>query len=377
MSTSANLLMVADSEHDADMLYATGLFAPDPFIYLRLRGRNLIVMSDLEIDRARREAPHCRVLALNKYQAALRLAGVKSPGHARVVAAILRERKIRRVSVPQNFPLALAVELRRLRIAVTASRGAVFPQRERKRPEEVKKISAALMMAEVGMSEAMQVLRAAKIGRDRRLLHHNVPLTSEKLRSVIDCAILQASGLAANTIVAGGRQGCDPHERGFGPLKAHEPIIIDIFPRSQKTGYFGDITRTVVRGRASEGVRRLYDTVQRGQDLAFKRVRDGTPTRDVHLAVARFFDAQGYPTRRRHGRMEGFFHGTGHGLGLEIHEAPRLGPFSNGRLAAGHVVTVEPGLYYPELGGVRLEDVALVTGNGARNLTRFEKQLEL
>lgn len=217
------------------------------------------------------------MLALNKYQAALRLAGVKSPGHARVVAAILRERKIRRVSVPQNFPLALAVELRRLRIAVTASRGAVFPQRERKRPEEVKKISAALMMAEVGMSEAMQVLRAAKIGRDRRLLHHNVPLTSEKLRSVIDCAILQASGLAANTIVAGGRQGCDPHERGFGPLKAHEPIIIDIFPRSQKTGYFGDITRTVVRGRASEGVRRLYDTVQRGQDLAFKRVRDVRP----------------------------------------------------------------------------------------------------
>jgi Xaa-Pro aminopeptidase len=223
----------------------------------------------------------------------------------------------------------------------------------------------------------MQVLRAAKISRDRRLIHNNVPLTSEKLRSVIDTAVLQASGLPAHTIVAGGRQGCDPHERGFGPLRAEEPIIIDIFPRSQQTGYFGDITRTVVRGRASEGVRRLYDTVLRGQRLAFRKVRAGVPTTDVHRAVQEFFVQQGYKTGKRHGRMEGFFHGTGHGLGLEIHEAPRMGSNSLGELKPGHVVTVEPGLYYPELGGVRLEDVALVTHNGARNLTRFEKVLEI
>jgi Xaa-Pro aminopeptidase len=377
MKPSDNLLMVADSEQDANMLYAVGLFVPDPFIYLRLRGRTFIVMSDLEIDRARRDAPHCRVLSLGKYQDKLRRSGVKSPGHAQVIAAILRERKTRRVLVPPHFPLGLALELKKLRVHVSTTHGNFFPQRELKQPGEVKKISAALVMAEVGMSEAMQVLRATKIGRDRRLFYHNIPLTSEKLRSVIDCAILQANGLAANTIVAGGRQGCDPHERGFGPLRANEPIIIDIFPRSQKTGYFGDITRTVVRGRASEAVRRLYDIVQRGQSIAFKKVREGTPTRDVHLAVVKFFEEQGYPTRRHNGRMEGFFHGTGHGLGLEIHEAPRLGQFSNGKLAAGHVVTVEPGLYYPELGGVRLEDVALVTRNGTRNLTRFEKQLEV
>jgi len=377
MKSSESLLMVADSEHDANMLYAVGLFVPDPFIYLRLRGRDYIVMSDLEIDRARREAPHCRVLSLSKYQAKLRASGVKSPGHARVIAAILRERRIRRVLVPPSFPLGLAVELQRLRVRVSTPRENFFPQRELKRPGEVKRISAALMMAEVGMSEAMQVLRATKIGRDRRLLYHNVPLTSERLRSVIDCAILQANGLAANTIVAGGKQGCDPHERGFGPLRAHEPIIIDIFPRSQKTGYFGDITRTVVRGRANDGVRRLYDTVQRAQHIAFKKVRAGVGTREIHCAVMEFFEHQGYLTNRRHGSMQGFFHGTGHGLGLEIHEAPRIGQFSQGKLAAGQVVTVEPGLYYPELGGVRLEDVALVTRNGARNLTRFEKQLEL
>jgi Xaa-Pro aminopeptidase len=232
-------------------------------------------------------------------------------------------------------------------------------------------------MAEVGMAEGMQVLRAAKIGRGHKLIYHNVPLTSEKLRAVMDCAVLQACGLAANTVVAGGRQACDPHERGYGPLRAHEPVIIDIFPRSQKTGYFGDITRTVVRGHASEAVRRLYDTVLRGQTIALRKIRANAPTANVHRAVQEFFEQQGYKTSRRNGHMEGFFHSTGHGLGLEIHEPPRMGVNSTGTLKPGHVVTVEPGLYYPEIGGVRLEDVALVTTNGARNLTRFEKVLEI
>ena len=374
---SETLLMVADSERDANMLYATGLFVPDPFIYLHTSGRPLLVLSDLEIDRARAQAPHCRVASLSHYQQKLRAQGIKRPGLAHVVRQILREKGIRRVSVPDSFPLGLATDLEKLGVRVRARIGGFFPERDIKSAAEVRKISAALVMAEVGMAEAMQVLRAAKIGRDRRLLYHNVPLTSEKLRSVIDCAILQAGGLAANTIVAGGRQACDPHERGHGPLRAHELIILDIFPRSQKTGYFGDITRTIVRGRASEAARKLYDTVFQSQKIAFKKVRAQTPTGDVHRAVQEFFAQQGYKTGRRNGRMEGFFHGTGHGLGLEIHESPRLGANSTGLLQPGHVVTVEPGLYYPEIGGVRLEDVALVTTNGARNLTRFERVLEL
>jgi Xaa-Pro aminopeptidase len=374
---SETLLMVADSERDANMLYATGLFVPDPFIYLHTTGRPVLVLSDLEIDRARAQAPHCRVVSLSQYQQKLRVRGIQRPGLAHVVRQILREKGVRRVSVPDSFPFGLATDLEKLGVRVRARAGGFFPEREIKSAAEVRKISAALVMAEVGMAEAMQVLRAAKIGRDRRLLYHNLPLTSEKLRSVIDCAILQAGGLAANTIVAGGRQACDPHERGHGPLRAHELIIIDIFPRSQKTGYFGDITRTVVRGRASEAARKLYDTVFQGQKIAFKRVRAQTPTGEVHRAVQECFTRQGYKTGRRNGRMEGFFHGTGHGLGLEIHESPRLGASSTGRLQPGHVVTVEPGLYYPEIGGVRLEDVALVTTNGARNLTRFEKVLEL
>jgi Xaa-Pro aminopeptidase len=377
MKPSENLLMVADSDHDANMLYAVGMFVPDPFIYLRVRGRCHIVMSDLEIDRAKKQAPHCRVLSLSRYQKQLREKKIKNPGLAQVLVAILHERGIRNVVVPGNFPLALALDLQRHRIRVKPRPGSFFPQREQKSAAEVKKISAALMMAEVGMAEGIQALRNSKIGKDGRLMYHHVPLTSEKLRAIIDTAILQASGLASNTIVAGGRQACDPHERGSGPLRAHEPIILDIFPRSQTTGYFGDITRTVVRGRATEPIRKLYQTVQQGQAAAFRKMRAGIPTSAVHQEVNELFEGAGYKTAKRNGRMQGFFHGTGHGLGLEIHEPPRTGPTSVGTLKPGQVVTVEPGLYYPDLGGVRLEDVALVTKGAPRNLTRFEKALEI
>ena len=377
MKKPEHLLMVADSEHDANMLYAVGMFVPDPFIFLRTRGRDYVVMSDLEIDRARKQAPHCRVLPLSRYQQKLRGEGVKRPGFADVIPALLRERGIRRVVVPQDFPFGLASDLQRRGIGVKARLGSFFPAREFKSAAEVRMLSAALLMAEIGMAEAIQVLGRAKISKGRRLMYHDVPLTSEKLRAVIDTAILQAGGLAAHTIVAGGKQGCDPHEEGYGPLCANEPIILDIFPRSRKTGYFGDITRTVVRGRANEPIRKLYDTVLQGQKLAFQKMRPGMPTAEVHQAVQEYFVKEGYRTGKRKGSMQGFFHGTGHGLGLEIHESPRVGPTSAGILQAGQVVTVEPGLYYPEIGGVRLEDVALVTKGRPRNLTRFEKALEI
>lgn len=369
--------MVADSDHDANMLYAVGMFVPDPFIFLRIRGRDLVVMSDLEIDRARKQARHCRVLSLSQCQQKLRRNGKKKFNLAHIIRLVLREHRVGKVFVPGNFPLALATELRDLGIKVKPKEDGFFPEREEKSPEEVKKISAALMMAEVGLAEGIQALKSSKIGKNRRLMYHTAPLTSEKLRSIIDTAIIQASGLANHTIVAGGTQACDPHEAGHGPLRANEPIILDVFPRSQKTGYFGDITRTVVKGRASEAVRKLYDTVHRGQKAAFQLMRHGVQTSRIHQAVQTLFVKAGYRTGKVNGSMHGFFHGTGHGLGLEIHEPPRVGPTSVGSLKAGHVVTVEPGLYYPEIGGVRLEDVALVTNRNPRNLTQFEKILEI
>jgi Xaa-Pro aminopeptidase len=376
MSDLENILIVADSDHDANMLYGVGMFVPDPFIFFRCDGISHIVVSDLEIDRARKKAKHCRVISYSQCVEKLR-PRVKRPGIAAIVSLLMRERKIRKISVPANFPYGLARELRNYKIKVRVKKGGVFPERQFKRADEVKKISAALMMAEVGLAEGMQALKSSKIGRDGKLSYHGVPLTSEKLRAIINIAIIQAGGLACHTIVAGGRQACDPHEEGHGPLRAHEPIILDVFPRSQKTGYFGDITRTVVKGRATEAVRRLYDTVARAQEVAFEMIGPEVKGSDIHHAVQNFFEEEGYKTGRKNGSMQGFFHGTGHGLGMEIHEAPRLGQTSGDVLQPGNVVTVEPGLYYPGVGGVRLEDVVTITAQGSRNLTKFEKGLEV
>lgn len=373
-----NLLIVADSERNADMLYAVGTFIPDPFIWFTARNRPFVVVSDIEYDRVRREATHCRVLSYSRYERRHeRENNGDFPGLSDVLQSILREQRIKRVTVPESFPLGLAKALRHHRIKVRLRDGAFFPERAIKSSDEVKKISAALLMAEVGLSEGIHALRRARIGKDRRLMLSQSPLTAERLRAIIDTAILQAGGNTTHTIVAGGRQASDPHQRGQGELRADEPIVIDIFPRSQRTGYFGDVTRTVVRGRASDFTRSMYDAVVRAQSTAFQHLRPGARGADVHRATEQSLAASGFKTSRRNGRMHGFFHATGHGVGLEVHEPPRLNRRSTDTLRTGNVVTVEPGLYYPEVGGVRLEDVVLVTRNAPRNLTKFEKQLEI
>src|SRR5688500_10770603 len=187
---------------------------------------------------------------------------------------------------------------------------------------------------------------------------------------------MAAGCVPSHTICAPGDQAVDPHEEGHGPIRAHTPVVMDIFPRSERTGYYGDLTRTVVRGRASERLRDVYALVIEGVRLGHRRVRDGADGTAIHQEIQSLFDARGYKTGVREGRMQGFFHGTGHGLGLQIHEPPSIS-VRGGTLRAGHVVTVEPGLYYLGLGGVRIEDVARVTERGSVNMTRVPKVLEV
>src|SRR4051794_12113249 len=159
-----NLLMVADSERDANMLYAVRMFVPDAFIYLRLNGKCHVVMSDLEIDRARKEASHCKIISQSSVVEKARSQKVRVPGFASVIATVFKEKKIKRVWVPANFPLALARDLQKLKIDVRVKNDGFYPQRQIKDADEVKKLSAALMMAEVGLSEGIPVLKRAKIG---------------------------------------------------------------------------------------------------------------------------------------------------------------------------------------------------------------------
>lgn len=364
-------LIVADSESSPDMLYATRFFAPDAFVFLEKNGRTFVLLSDLEVDRGRRDARVHEVVAYSDVARALPR-GVQS-AFADVVAEFLHSRKVRSVRVPAAFPLGLAEQLVKRGVKLRAAEGLFFREREWKSDAELRQIGRALRITEAGMARAMEVLRAAEIA-GKKLRWAGSPLTSEILRAEIDSAILRAGGLPANTIVAGGEQACDPHERGSGPLRPDELIILDIFPRDAKTGYYGDLTRTVVRGRASEAQRKLWETVQAAQTQALRAMKPGASGEKIHESVKRFFTGSGYPTEQRGGRWTGFFHGTGHGLGLELHEEPRFGKTV---FKPGQVLTVEPGLYIPGIGGARLEDVAAVTPTGIRKLSRFPQELEV
>jgi Xaa-Pro aminopeptidase len=297
-----------------------------------------------------------------------------APPYAKVLSHFLRKRGVRSALVPANFPLAFAEELAGHKIKLQTAKDLFWPEREAKTDDELRLMRRALSITETGLARAMEVLAACKSRRGRRLDWFGRVLTSEILRAEIDSAILRAGGLPANTIVAGGDQVCDPHERGSGPLFADSLIILDVFPRDAVSGYYGDLTRTVVRGRASEAQRKLWETVREGQALALKKMKPGVDGLKLHNEVKQLFTDRGFPTEVRKGAQVGFFHGTGHGLGLEIHEFPR---FQKTVFKPGQVLTVEPGLYYPGLGGARLEDVAVVTTTGNRVLSRFEKRLEI
>ena len=372
-----NLLMIAESEHDADMLYAVGFFAPDPFIYARVGGKGHVFLSDLELQRGREVDHGCRVHSLKKAQEKLQTEGHKRPSLALVAHDFLHRQGVKKVLVPSTFPLGVARQLRNLKLKIKPKAGEFFEERAFKTAAELKRVNAALMMAEVGLAEGINFLKHCEINKKGLITHRDIPVTSERLRAVIDVAVVRAGGLASQTIAAGGAQACDPHERGHGPLRAHEPIVLDVFPRSQKTGYFGDMARTVVKGRASEAVRKLYHTVARAQEAAAAMLKPGVAAADIHHAVDGFFVSEGYRTGRVNGRAQGFFHSLGHGVGLQLHEPPFLSPASSDHLQTGHVVTLEPALYYPEIGAVRLEDVFLITPKGNRRLSKFEQVLEV
>lgn len=367
-------LIVADSERDPDMLYATRMFVPDPFIFLEQNGKRTIVLSDLEIDRGRKQAKADEILPYSQFEREVQGKSAKAPPFEKVVSHFLRKRDVRSAVVPANFPFGLAQELAGSEIRLQATNGLFWPEREAKSEDELRLMRRALSITEKGMARAMEVLAACKARRSKKLDWFGRVLTSELLRAEIDSAILRAGGLPAHTIVAGGDQACDPHERGSGPLLADSLIILDIFPRDAASGYYGDMTRTVVRGRASEEQRRLWETVRKGQAMALKKMKPGVDGLALHNEIKQFFTDEGFPTEVRDGRQVGFFHGTGHGLGLEIHEFPR---FQKTVFKKGQVLTVEPGLYYPGIGGVRLEDVAALTATGIRVLSRFEKRLEI
>ena len=368
------IVMIAASEIDSNLYYATGFLAPDPLIFIQAGMEKILVMSDLEVDRARSQGRVDTVLSYSAYEARLRESGTKPPGLLDVLDMVLLERKARRLLVPGNFGIEYADLLRARGYTLSVKREPFFEERVVKSEEEIEHITATQRATEDAVDAAMEAIRAARVGGDGLLRLDGELLTSEALKKIINVKLMESDCIAQHTIVAAGVHGVDPHHQGAGPIRANESIVMDVFPRSGRTRYFADMTRTVVKGKASPRLKAMYRSVLNAQERGIELIRDGADGKAIHSEVNHVLEKDGFTTGTVGGRMQGFFHGTGHGLGLDIHEPPRISK-TGAVLKSGYVVTVEPGLYYLDAGAVRIEDLVVVTSTGCRNLTKFPKGL--
>ena len=359
--------LIYDSvDKSIDLFYATKFRAPDAFIFIEKNGKKYIIASPLEIDRAKKTAEVDYVLDYAEYISKIKFAK-KYSKISQIIKTVLMELKLKSVDVPESFPVKLADELRAMKFRLNVIDDPFFKGRIVKNNEEIKCIEKSQQMVFRAMKLAKDVLKKAKT-KNGKLYYNNSILTSEKLRSMINLFLMENSFLASDTIVSCGKHSVYPHDIGSGPLYSGQSIIVDIFPQSLKTGYFGDATRTFCKGKAPIGLKRMYNVVKKAHGLGLKMLKAGVDGKKVHTSITNFFDKEGYPTKIENGMNVGFFHSTGHGIGLECHEGPVRINNTSFKFKTGHVTSVEPGLYYPKVGGCRVEDLVLVQKNGVKIL---------
>ncbi len=367
--TQKPLLLLSESMHNADMYYATRFLAPDPFVYLRLprEGKDILIVSQMEYKRARKESTVKQIRASLDYGYDLKT--------EELIVKVLQEEGINAIEVPRYFPLFTAEELKKRGIEVTAVEELLITkEREIKDEQEIGYLKKAQRACEHAMETAVAVIKKSSV-KDNFLLDNGEILTSERIKAYIEHDLID-SGCTCDggePIVACGKRAADPHFTGTGSILVSEPIIIDIFPRLKLERYYADMTRTVVKGEPEKKIKEMYEAVKDAQDAAFALVKEGVTCKTLHNLVCDVFEERGYGTIRKRSK-KGFIHSTGHGVGLDLHENPRVAD-NDYELRRGNVITIEPGLYYPEVGAVRLEDMVLVRKNGCENLTRFEKKL--
>ncbi len=366
------VLIIDNSEQNTDLFYLTRFYAPDKFAYIMTPQSSVIVTSDLEFERAKKQATVDSVLRINK-SAASSAKNNKVPLFIQTLIDFFNENKIKNILVPDNMPVKYADIIRGNGFCVNYKDAPFVPQRSIKTDAEIECIARAVETTESVVERAIDLIATTKIDGDYLKLNGEM-FTSEKLKRFIEGELFKLGYISKNTIVAGGLQTYDPHNRGTGPLPANKPIILDVFPRSEETFYYADMTRTVVRGTPQIEVIKMFEAVKEAQQSACIAIKHGVTAREVHSEVCRIFTESGFSTGMIDGYMQGFIHSTGHGLGLDIHEEPRIYD-ADQQLIAGQVVTVEPGLYYKNFGGVRIEDVVVVQKNGALNLNKLEKKL--
>jgi Xaa-Pro aminopeptidase len=365
-------------------LYRTaGFLVGDPVVWIELSdgssSERHFILRDIELERARKHSRATHCWCPMDFAPSGGLSGDRETATAQSAAEFLRRRKLQSVIVDRSIPMIYVHMLCEAGLEVQCDLDWGILERRQKSAEEIEKIYFAQQQTEKVMERACQTVARAQADRDGVLHHDGAPLTSERLQSLIDVWLLELGFSNPTSIVAGGVIGADCHDHGHGPLRTGEPVIVDIFPRDKKTLYNGDCTRTVVHGTISETLSRMHSAVVRAKAAATAAVRAGVTGQQVHEATSQSMlndgFAMGLPPADAPDTFIAMTHGTGHGLGLEVHEPPLLaagGPV----LLIGDVVTIEPGLYSKAIGGIRVEDIVVVEQDGCRTLNHLHEGLD-
>jgi Xaa-Pro aminopeptidase len=363
--SGADAYVLYASSREADMRYLTHFTTSDPFVFFKKPGDpGVIIVSQMELGRASREAT---TAVMTRTQAGLPDILKKEKDPYRATAKMIAGQVGKKILVPPNFPIALANALS-THCTILVDSGTVLSMRAKKSKNEILLMKNVQKVTEKAMERAILLIKTASVKKG--ILHiDKKPLTAEQVKFSMHGLLLQHGCGAVDTIVSCGEDTAIPHITGSGPLKSDEPIVIDLFPVEEMSGYYADMTRTVVRGEPSADILEMYEILREAKQLGISRVKPGVSGADIHLTVVDFFKDHGYESNTR-----GFVHNLGHGVGLQVHELPTVGPTGKA-LTSGNVITIEPGLYYPGIGGVRLEDIGAVTSRGFDNFTVFPEDL--
>jgi Xaa-Pro aminopeptidase len=374
------LLIYGDSFRSADMRQAVPLGVPDPFLYAEENGSRHVVASSMEATRLR-DLGLFDVHVLEEYGMDELIASGLEPREltAQLALRAVAGLGLERATVPQNFPVWLADRLRAEGVELHVDQDLFDDRRRAKTELQLAGMKRAQRAAEAAMDACRALLRRAEIRGDELLLDGE-QLTVERVKQDMNAAFAAHDTTAEEYIVAPGPQGAVGHDMGSGPIRPSTPLVVDIFPRDNASAVYTDMTRTFVVGDVPDDVREWHRLCKEALDRSVAAIRPGVEGRAVFDLTCDIFEAAGEPTQRtkKPGEtlVDGFFHSLGHGVGLEVHEAPGMGRTSQKTLVAGDVVTVEPGLYRAGYGGVRLEDIVLVTQDGAEVLTDYPYDLE-
>jgi Xaa-Pro aminopeptidase len=377
----ATILLYGDTIRYPSMRHEIPLEILDPLLFVSHEGRALVMTSSLEAARIAQALPEAELLTIDQLGLFELVEGGMPRDEAELETAIraLRRWGVEGAVVPGDLPVALADRMRGAGVAIEVDGRTVEGRRRVKTPAELAGIRRAQRAAEAGMAVAEQLIRGAR--RDGGLLHHDgEPLTAERVRAAIRAACAAAGAPAPPDIMVVSALSGGGHDPGSGPLPAELPITVDLWPRDEESGCWADMTRTFVNGRVSDRVAALRDVVREALEAARAAARPGVSGRALYDLAADVVERAGYPTQRTRTPGEslthGFYFSLGHGVGLEVHEPPGLGLAGGETLVAGDVLAMEPGIEGLEgIGGVRLEDLVLITEDGSETLTSYPYDL--